>query len=87
MTLRLYADRKGWDIGDVHVHVTHRKSHGEDCSDCEKEGGKIDVFSRKLEFTAELNEEQLQKLLAIANKCPVHRTLVGSSRIETRVLK
>ncbi|CAN5135770.1 bifunctional alpha/beta hydrolase/OsmC family protein [soil metagenome] len=87
MTLRLYADRKGWDIGDVHVHVTHGKSHGEDCIDCEKEGGKIDVFSRKLEFTAELDEEQLQKLLAIANKCPVYRTLETSSRIETSVLK
>ncbi len=86
MTLRLYADRKGWDLGDVQVHVTHGKSHAQDCSHCEKEGGRIDVFSRKLEFTAELDEEQLQKLLEIANKCPVHKTLESSSRIETSIV-
>jgi uncharacterized OsmC-like protein/esterase/lipase len=85
MTLRLYADRKGWDLGDVAVHVSHSKVHAADCSDCESGGSKIDNFVRTIELSAELSDEQKAKLLEIADKCPVHRTLEAEARIETMI--
>lgn len=85
MTLRMYADRKGWDLGDVSVHVSHTKTHAEDCSDCETGGGKIDKFTRTIEFAAELDAGQKKKLLEIADKCPVHKTLENALLIETRI--
>ncbi len=85
MTLRLYADRKGWNIGDVAVHVSHSKVHAEDCAGCKSSGAKIDTFTRKIEFTAELSDDQKAKLLEIADKCPVHRTLEAEARIDTRI--
>ena len=86
MTLRLYADRKGWNLGDVSVHISHSKTHADDCSDCESGGAKIDTFTRKIEFTAELSDDQEAKLLEIADKCPVHRTLDASSQIKTTII-
>lgn len=85
MTLRLYADRKGWELGDVAVHVSHSKIHAADCSDCESGGSKIDTFERTIEVSAELADEQKQKLLEIADKCPVHRTLGAEAQIETTI--
>lgn len=86
MTLRLYADRKGWQLGDVAVHVSHSKIHASDCSDCEAGGSKIDNFVRSIEVSAELSIEQKAKLLEKADKCPVHRTLEAEARIETAFL-
>src|SRR5690606_2188904 len=85
MTLRMYADRKGWDLGDVAVHVSHSKIHAEDCAECVDEKVKIDTFNRIVEVTAEISDDQKNKLLEIADKCPVHRTLEASSRIETKM--
>ena len=85
MTLRMYADRKGWDLGDVAVHVSHSKIHAEDCAECVDEKVKIDTFNRTVEVTAEISDDQKNKLLEIADKCPVHRTLEASSRIETKM--
>lgn len=85
MTLRLYADRKGWDLGDVAVHVSHSKTHAADCSDCEAGGSKIDKFVRRIEFSAQLTAEQHGRLLEIADKCPVHRTLEATSQVETTI--
>lgn len=86
MTLRLYADRKGWQLGDVAVHVSHSKTHAADCSDCEAGGSKIDNFVRTIEFSTELSSEQKAKLLEIADKCPVHRTLEAEAKIVTAIL-
>ncbi len=83
MTLRLYADRKGWDLGNVAVHVSHSNVHIADCSSCEASGSKIDKFDRMIEFSHELSGAQKQKLLEIADRCPVHRTLESEARIET----
>jgi uncharacterized OsmC-like protein/pimeloyl-ACP methyl ester carboxylesterase len=85
MTLRMYADRKGWDLGDVSVHVSHSKIHAEDCAECVDKKVKVDTFNRAIEVTAEISEEQKIKLLEIADKCPVHRTLEASSHIETKM--
>lgn len=83
MTLRMYSARKAWDLGEVYVHVTHDKVHAEDCQNCESPGSKVDKFVRQIELIGELDAEQKQKLLEIANKCPVHRTLEANAIIET----
>lgn len=85
MTLRMYADRKGWDIEEVKVHLDHEKKYSEDCADCENTSSKIDHFERIIEIDSKLDEKQLQRLLEIANKCPVHRTLESDIKIETRL--
>lgn len=86
MTLRLYVERKGWPLEGVRVHLSHEKVHAEDCADCETRAGKIDRIARHLELTGDLSEEQRAKLLEIADKCPVHRTLHGEVRVETQIL-
>jgi len=83
MTVQMYARRKGWSLKDALVRLSHHKIHAEDCRDCESGEGKMDKFTRELEFSGELDEAQRQKLLEIAEKCPVHRTLTGVISIET----
>lgn len=82
MTVRMYARRKKWPLTHVRVDVSHDKVHAEDCADCER-GGKIDLFKREITLEGDLDEEQRARLLEIADKCPVHRTLEASSRVET----
>ena len=83
MTLRLYANHKKWDLEEVYCHVRHEKTHLEDCEDCENPKARIDKFTRELEFVGDLDETQRKRLLEIADKCPVHRTLEGRAHIET----
>ncbi|MFD1381260.1 bifunctional alpha/beta hydrolase/OsmC family protein [Fodinicurvata halophila] len=85
MTIRMYARRKGWPLTQVSVDVSHDKRHAEDCADCETREGKIDVFTRVVRLEGDLSDEQRQRLLEIADKCPVHRTLHASSVIETEL--
>jgi putative redox protein len=75
MTLRMYADRKGWPLAGVKVHLQHRKVHVQDCENCEKNSAKIDQIDREIELLGALTTEQKQILLEIADRCPVHRTL------------
>lgn len=85
MTLRMYAERKGWPLERVAVRLRHSRIHAEDCADCETEQGQVDRIERSLEITgAELDDEQRARLLEIADRCPVHRTLNSETRIETR---
>ncbi len=83
MTLRMYADRKQWDLQEVTVHLDHNKIHAQDCADCETKEGKIDVLSRELEIKGDLSEEQVNRLMEIADRCPVHRTLHSEIQVET----
>ncbi|MBU6420952.1 MAG: alpha/beta fold hydrolase [Gammaproteobacteria bacterium] len=83
ITLRMYADRKQWPVDSVSVRLKHDKIHASDCADCETKEGKIDRFTREIELQGNLSEEQRQRLLQIANKCPVHQTLESEIRIET----
>lgn len=85
MTLRLYADRKGWPMEAVTVGVTHEKVHKEDCEGCETRRAKLDVFRRELEVMGPLDDAQRARLVEIANLCPVHRTLESDVQIETRL--
>jgi len=86
MTLRMYADRKKWDLEEVRVHLSHQKVHTEDCQDCESKNQKIDKIERHLELKGKLDEKQRKRLLQIANKCPVHRTLHNPIEVHTDLI-
>ncbi|WP_053405716.1 bifunctional alpha/beta hydrolase/OsmC family protein [Persicobacter sp. CCB-QB2] len=89
MTLRMYADHKGWPLEEVLVELSHEKKHFADMESV-KEGdsaNKIDVFQRKIRIEGPLSAEQKQRLLEIANRCPVHRTLHSEVIIETTILE
>lgn len=86
MTLRMYAEMKQLPLERVRVHLSHQKVHAEDCADCETRGGKIDEITRDIELTGDLTDEQRQRLLEIADKCPVHRTLHSEIKVRTRIV-
>ena len=86
MTVALYARRKSWPLEAVTVRLRHTKIHAADCADCETKEGMIDRIERDLEFAGRLTEERRSKLMEIAEKCPVRRTLVSEIDIRTRVL-
>ena len=81
MTIRMYARRKGWPLEHVFVDVTHNKVHAQDASDAS--ATRVDSFHRAIHLEGALDDEQRQKLLEIADKCPVHKTLESSSHITT----
>lgn len=89
MTLRMYADRKDIDLGRVSVEVDHAKVHMDDCEDCAAEkagaGGRIDRFERRISVSGQLDPALRSKLLEIAGKCPVHRTLEQGAAVVTRL--
>lgn len=83
MTLRLYADRKKLPLERVSVRLTHNKIHAEDCRDCETKEGMVDRIDRSITMEGPLDAEQRKRLLEIADKCPVHRTLESEIEIRT----
>ena len=83
MTLRLYADRKGWPLEKVEVSLRHQRSHERDCEHCDEEEARLDGVSRVLTLHGPLDAEQRARLLDIAEKCPVHRTLAGGIHVHT----
>ncbi|NMO21506.1 alpha/beta fold hydrolase [Pyxidicoccus fallax] len=85
MTLRLYAARKGWPLEHVHVRLSHDKVHAQDCANCESKVGRVDRLARTLKLTGPLTEEQRAKLMDIADRCPVHRTLESEVDVRTEL--
>jgi putative redox protein len=85
MTLRMYADMKKIPLTKVIVHLTYDKIHATDCTNCENDNARIDHIDRKIELQGDLSAEQRAKLLEIANKCPVHRTLTSKISITTEL--
>ncbi len=83
MTVQMYAQRKGIALESVSVTLSHQKIHADDCINCEEKSGKLDEIEIVLELTGDLSEDERQKLLEIANKCPVHRTLASENSIKT----
>ena len=83
MTIRMYANRKGWPLEDVHVQLEHSRQHGADCENCEDANSKVEVITRAIKLSGPLDEGQRERLIEIANRCPVHRTLEGDLRIDT----
>ena len=84
MTLRMYAQRKGWPLKTVSVDVSHDKVHAQDA--LTPTNANIDLFRRRITVTGDLSSDQRQKLLEIADKCPVHKTLEASSRVVTELV-
>lgn len=87
ITLSLYAKLKKIPLEKVNVKLTHSKIHAQDCAECDKKTVKIDHIDRKIEVEGNLTNEQLQALLAVANKCPVHQTLTSKIEVETSLDK
>ena len=83
MTVAMYARRKAWPLEEVTVHLRHSRIHAADCAECETKEGMLDRIERDIHFAGPLTEEQRSKLLEIANKCPVHRTLTSEIDIKT----
>ena len=85
MTLRLYAERKGWPLERAGVALRHNKVHATDCAECETREGRIDRIERDVTLDGPLSAEQRARMLEIADKCPVHRTLKSEIDIRTRL--
>jgi putative redox protein len=86
MTIALYARRKGWPLTGVTMRLRHSRIHADDCADCETKQGMLDRIESEITVAGEFTEEQRTKLLEIANKCPVHRTLTSEINIQTTLL-
>lgn len=86
MTLGLYARRKQWPLESVTVRLRHSKVHAADCESCETKPALLDHIDREVHLVGPLTEEQRARLLEIANKCPVHRTLTSPIDIQTRLV-
>ena len=85
MTVALYARRKGWPLGEVAVHLRYSRVHATDCAECETKDARIDRIEWRFDLGGDLNDEQRARLLEIAQRCPVHRTL--KSEIDIRPLQ
>ena len=84
MTLALYARRKQWPLEAVTVRLEHSKIHAEDCANCETREGKLDRIDREIQLEGTLDDAQKARLMEIADRCPVHRTLTSEIEIRTR---
>ena len=85
MTIALYARRKQWPVEGVEVRLQHSKIHAADCAECETREGKLDRIEREIVLRGPLTDEQRARLLEIAERCPVHRTLISEVNIRTRL--
>jgi len=89
MTLRMYADRKQWPLEGVRVELEHDRIHAKDCQACSEEqregGGRLDQITRRIRVEGDLDQEQRERLLEIANRCPVHRTLTGVIHVHSEL--
>lgn len=83
MTLQMYARRKKWPLLEVQCYVNYSKEYSEDCQSWESDDAKLDTFDRTIELEGELDQVQKNRLMEIADKCPVHRTLSSEIRILT----
>ena len=87
MTVALYARRKQWPLTRVRVQLAHSRSHVEDCALCDTDARQLDRIDRALDFDGPLTTEQRRRLIEIAEKCPVHRTLTSHIHIVTRLVE
>jgi uncharacterized OsmC-like protein len=86
MTVAMYARTKKWPLESVTVTLRHSKIHAADCRDCETKEGRLDRIEREIHFVGTLDSDQQKRLLEIADKCPVHRTLRSEIDIQTRAI-
>ena len=87
MTVRMYAERKKWPLENAHVTLRHSRIHATDCAECETKAGMLDRIERAIRLDGQLDADQKARLMEIADKCPVHRTLTSEIRIETTMVE
>jgi putative redox protein len=85
MTVALYARRKQWPLEGITVTLEHSRIHAVDCAECETKEGMLDRIEREIALAGPLDDEQRARLLEIAERCPVHRTLTSEVTIRTRL--
>lgn len=85
MTLRMYANRKKWPVESVQVRLKHSRVHAEDCESCETKEGRIDRIEKEIIVAGELDDTQVTRLGDIADRCPVHRTLMNEKQIQSHI--
>jgi len=88
ITVRMYAERKGWPLESINITLANQKVHADDCEDCMTEGSvQVDVIESTIEFIGDLTNEQLERLAEISQRCPVERTLTSETVIRTSLVK
>ena len=85
MTLRMYANHKQWDIEDIRVELKHSREHQSDCEEPDDKSCKLDVIEKVITIEGDLDDQQLHRLLEVADRCPVHKTLMNDIRVETNI--
>jgi putative redox protein len=86
MTLRMYAERKKWDLQEVHVHLSHQRIHARDCTDCKSNNGYVHIINKELNLIGDLSEKQLDRLKEISDRCPVQKTLMNEVKFNTALV-
>ncbi|MEE9438467.1 MAG: alpha/beta fold hydrolase [Saprospiraceae bacterium] len=87
MSLQMYARRNKWDLKEVKVHLSFDRNYREDCDHCDKSVRRLESFDREIEVRGNLSEEQIDRLLEIAEKCPVNQTLLGTIKVNSSIKK
>jgi putative redox protein len=87
ITVHMYAKRKEWSLDKVIVHLDISKIHARDCEDCESDpDAKVDIIETEIQFEGDLDDEQMERLVQISERCPVHRSLTSEIKIRTRLV-
>jgi putative redox protein len=87
MTIRMYADRKQWPVDRIEVRLRHDRIHATDCADCLDKNAMVDKITRDIVIEGDLDDEQRRRLMEIADRCPVHRTLTGTIRVASALVE
>ncbi len=86
MTLRMYADRKGWDLQEVHVHLSQNRIYAKDCEECESTEGFVHSIEKEVKLFGNLDDAQRARLIEISGNCPVNKTLLNEIRVTAKEL-
>lgn len=86
MTLRMYADRKGWELDEVQVNLNQNSAYAKDCEECESKEGFVHTIEKEIKLTGNLDDVQRARLIEISDNCPVNKTLLNEIRITTKEL-
>lgn len=87
ITLRMYADRKGWPLEEIYLELRHFRDHADDCVDCDDPSAMVDKIEKELIVKGDLTDEQIDRLLEISKKCPVYRTLIDELEITSSITR
>ncbi len=85
MTIMMYARRKGWPVEGIQVKLNHEKIHAQDCDECDTQEGKLDQITKTIFLRGDLTQEQKERLLEIADRCPVNKTLTTECRVRGKL--